>query len=210
MEGCFSLTDGAVESQKTKTVGKHSSISRICLRNCCLKRVLSKQETFCNNQGMTSSEMQLNAGKTEWSRRGRPRSLTTICLGWFDKVWWGLCSVSGTDLPWFGQGKGGLLLWSGSPGGEREEQKATQPPLLQEQLQRAADIFWLCNGRQPVCLPIRWGLGIEAGVGEGTNGGRKLGFACNYCTLWPTSSFLSLAAEIHSSSWYVSKTGCTT
>lgn len=123
-----------------------------------------------------------------------------ILLVWFDKVWWGHCSVSGADLAWFGQGKGGLLLWSGSPCGEREEQKATRPPLLQEQLQRAADIFWLCKGRQPVRLPIRWGLGIEVGVGEGINGGRKLGFACNYCTLWPTSSFLSLAAEIHSSS----------
>ncbi len=175
-----------------KMVGKHSPSLRICLEVVAIKR-----KTFCYNQVMSRSEMQLNAGKTEWSHHDRPQSLTTIC-------WTDLRRFEGVFLVSVGQillGMRGLLLWSGSPCGEREEQKATQPPLLQEQLQRAADIFWLCNGRQSLCLPIRWGLGIRAEVGEGTNGGRKLGFACNYCTLWPTSSFLSLTAEIHSSSW---------
>lgn len=190
---------GQLRHKRQKQLG-NSSRPRICLQFTAFKKGFTQNERhFAITKvwlHQRCSWMLARQNVSMWQTSEFNHNL----LVWFDKVWWGLCSVSGADLAWFGQGKGGLLLWSGSPCGEREEQKATRPPLLQEQLQRAADIFWLCKGRQPVRLPIRWGLGIEVGVGEGTNGGRKLGFACNYCTLWPTSSFLSLAAEIHSSS----------
>ncbi len=197
MEGYLSLIDGAVEAQRTKWLG-----------NTALDQGFAQKLLHSNERHFVITKVWVDQ-RCSWMlvKQNDPTTLRHASefnhdlLDWFDKVWWGLCSVSGADLAWFGQGMGGLLLWSCSPCGEREEQKATRPPLLQEQLQWAADIFWLCNGRQSLCLPIRWGLGIRAGVGEGTNGGRKLGFACNYCTLWPTSSFLSLAAEIHSSSW---------
>lgn len=140
-----------------KMVGKHSSRLRICLEVIALKR-----KTFCYNQVMSRSEMQLNAGKTDWSHRDRPQSLTTFC--WTDLIRYDevlLVSVGQILL-----GMRGLLLWSGSPCGEGEEQKATRPPLLQDAAPTSGRHF-LAVQRKAVVVSANQMMSGDQGWGGG-------------------------------------------
>lgn len=192
---------------ENKMVGKHSSRSRICLEFVALKR-----KTFCNNQGMSRSEMQLNAGKTEWSHHGRPQSLTTIC-------WTDLIRCDGVFVVSVGQILPGLSReWGDSyyevaPLVVRERNRKPHDLLCCKSSSNERQTFSGCatEGSRCVCQSDEvWGSGLGWGRGQTVGESLDLLVITAPCDLplpfwaWP-QRFTPVVGG-----WYVSETGCTT
>lgn len=100
MEGYLSLIDGAVEAQRKKWLG-----------NTALDQGFAQKLLHSNERHSVITKAWVDQ-RCSWMlvKQNDPTTLRHTSefnhdlLDWFDKVWWGLCSVSGADLAWFGQG----------------------------------------------------------------------------------------------------------